>query len=429
MTEYVIKVILCQVILYLFFHFFLAREKMHRFNRFYLVFSLFFSIIIPMIKIPAYFPMAIDFSPLVFPDNNSVSYAESNHEFARNNTSFTSGKWLIVFYVLVLLFFIVRMIRNLFRINLVAMVYEKINYKGYEVVLTEKRILPYSFLKRVFINQADYNNGKISEELLMHEICHIQQHHSIDIIIMEIVQALFWFNPILILHNKAIRLNHEYLADGAVINNQVELGNYQNVLVNAIAENNLMSMTSGFSAIWTKKRLWMMTKRNSVLSSWLRVFLAIPILFLITVSFVFSNADRDIKYEQKITWICNNYPNFYGCWEGSGRFNNVSLHDEVGNIDVQINVNKDHSIEGTIGDASFKDARIISRRYGIEIQAYLSEPVKDNYKIDKDRVIFLWGLPEIEKNKADVNFHLVNNFFLDFYFNVGGVILTKSEDN
>jgi len=62
MAEYVIKVIVCQVVLFLFYHFFLAKEKMHHFNRFYLIFTLFFSVIIPLVNIPAYF---LRYSPLV----------------------------------------------------------------------------------------------------------------------------------------------------------------------------------------------------------------------------------------------------------------------------------------------------------------------------------------------------------------------------
>ena len=381
-----------------------------------------------MIKIPVYFPTAIDFSSLIFTGNSSESYFTEQPAIVEETASFSLSKWLTILYTLAFLFFTFRMIRNLFRINLVAMVYKKIDYKGYEIILTESKILPYSFIKRIFINQDDYENGKISEELLMHEIYHIQQRHSIDIIIAEVIQTLFWFNPILILHKRAIRLNHEYLADHAVIDNQIELCDYQKILVEAVSKSNILPITSGFSASWTKKRLLMMTKTRSMFFSSFKILLVVPIIFLITVSFIFSRESNQSKSEKELIAIFNNYPNFYGTWEGSGKFFNCSLDNEVGEIPFQITLNEDKTIEGAVGNAILHDINIVKARYGIEIRAMLSQPVKENEKINKDRIIILWCLPEIEKNMVDANFHLKNNFFFDAFVNVGGIVLTKSDD-
>jgi len=82
-----------------------------------------------------------------------------------------------------------------------------------------------------------------------------------------------------------------------------------------------------------------------------------------------------------------------------------------------------------VGNAILQDVIIVKARYGIEIQAMLSQPVKENEIIDKNGIIILWGLPEMEKDKVDANFHLTNNFFFDVFVNAGGVVLTKSDDN
>ena len=245
---------------------------------------------------------------------------------------------LSLIYIAVLLLFIFRMIRNLFRINLVAMVYQKTGFEGYEVILTESNILPYSFLQRIFVNKNDYESGKINTELFVHEVVHIQQHHSIDIIFAEIIQALFWFNPILIFHNRAIRLNHEYLADQAVINRQVLLIDYQKILVESVSKDHLMPITSGFSAEWTKKRLKMMSNNRSVLSGSFKALLALPILLLMAASFMLSREDSQAKYNRELTELFYSYPNFYGTWEGSGRFYNTRLDKEVGAIPFYIYV-------------------------------------------------------------------------------------------
>ncbi len=424
MAEYVTKVVLCQVILFLFYHFFLAQEKMHQFNRFYLIFALLFSVIIPMMKIPAYFPTALDLTSMIYSEESS----SVQQPIVAETPSFHFSKWLILIYVIAFLFFAFRMIRNLFRINLISMRYKKTYYKGYELILTENRILPYSFLNRIFVSREDYESGRISKGLLMHEIYHIRQNHSVDLIIAEIIQVLFWFNPILILHKRAIRLNHEYLADNAVIKNQVKLCDYQKILVDAVSTNNLLPITSGFSATWTKKRLLMMTKERAIFSSTLKIILAIPMLFLITASYIFSTETNKSKTEREFNAIFEDYPNFYGIWEGSGTFFNCSLNKDVGEIPFQIIINRDKTIKGTVGDATLYDVSIRKVRYGIEFEALLTQPVSDNEIVNKDHIIILWGLPEIEENKVDADFHLQKNFFLDPFLNAGGVIMMKTDD-
>jgi len=424
-TEYVIKAMLCQVVLFLYYYFFLAKEKMLRFNRYYLVFALFFSVIIPMIKIPVYFPTAVNFSLIIFGDHPLTSKSAEQLPMLEDSVIISNGLSLI--YIAVLLLFIFRMIRNLFRINLVAMVYQKTGFEGYEVILTESNILPYSFLQRIFVNKNDYESGKINTELFVHEVVHIQQHHSIDIIFAEIIQALFWFNPILIIHNRAIRLNHEYLADQAVINRQVLLIDYQKILVESVSKDHLMPITSGFSAEWTKKRLKMMSNNRSVLSSSFKALLAVPILLLMAASFMLSREDRQAKYNRELTELFYSYPNFYGTWEGMGRFYNTSLDKEVGAIPFYIYMKPDKTVEGMVGNARLYDIQLFKSGYGIEVHAMLSQPISENEKVKKDRIILLWTLPELEKNKADVGFHLTNNFVFDAFINVGGVIMTKSE--
>jgi hypothetical protein len=378
-----------------------------------------------MIKIQVQFPTAIDFSSLIFPNESPETHY--TNQAIREPASFSYTKGLIIFYIIALLIFTFRMIRNLFKINLVAIENERINYKGYEITLTDNPILPYSFLKRIFLNREDFTSGKISDDLLQHEIHHIEQRHSIDIILMEIIQTLFWFNPILILLKRAMKLNHEYLADYSVIKGQTEYSAYQQVLIDAVSDKNVVPITCGFGARWTKKRLLMMTKDKSVLSSTFKILLSLPIIFFIAVSFIFSEESTAIKSVREAAAIYSSYENFFGSWEGSGKFFNCSLHDEVGTIPFNITINKDRTINGMVGNATLQNAYIQKARYGLDIIAELDQPIRDNYKIDKEYIIILWVLPEMKKNKVDADFHLQNNLVFDAFLNVGGVVLTKAD--
>src|SRR5690606_39609713 len=62
----------------------------------------------------------------------------------------------------------------------------------------------------------EYENNQIDQELFVHEKAHITQKHSLDILFIEALQILFWFNPLIYLYKKAMKLNHEFLADQKV---------------------------------------------------------------------------------------------------------------------------------------------------------------------------------------------------------------------
>jgi hypothetical protein len=138
----------------------------------------------------------------------------------------------------------------------------KVTINGIEVILTNQISLPYSFWNSIFINKQEFENGKISNELLIHEFSHIRQKHSFDILLIEFVQIIFWFNPLIFLYKQAIKLNHEYIADSCVIDSNLALADYQNQLINLISRNSKIFLASNFNYSFTKRRLIMMGRNE-----------------------------------------------------------------------------------------------------------------------------------------------------------------------
>jgi bla regulator protein BlaR1 len=130
------------------------------------------------------------------------------------------------------------------------------------IVLSQKKILPYSFFQYIIVNKTEYEKGQIDYELIIHEQAHCQQYHSIDILFIEIIKIIFWFNPIIWILKKEMQLNHEYLADTKVLQTK-SLKSYQDILLNLVFRNNSTYLASNFNYSLTKKRLIMMTKNNS----------------------------------------------------------------------------------------------------------------------------------------------------------------------
>ncbi|RZL39471.1 MAG: hypothetical protein EOO96_00525, partial [Pedobacter sp.] len=162
---------------------------------------------------------------------------------------------------------------------------EKIKTTDYTIVLVAKHKTPYSFLKYIFLNKEDYLNNGLEKEILKHEEAHVLQKHTFDILFLELLKIVFWFNPFLNVYKRAIQTNHEYLADESVIRNFNDIASYQQILFQKISINNV-KLTSSFNYLSTKKRLIMMTKKTSKKLALCKQFAIIPLVALVV--FLFS---------------------------------------------------------------------------------------------------------------------------------------------
>jgi murein DD-endopeptidase MepM/ murein hydrolase activator NlpD len=155
------------------------------------------------------------------------------------------------------------------------------------MVLIRERTLPYSFFRYIFVNQTDYETGKIEKELLLHEEAHSEQFHSIDILIIELMNLFLWFNPVIRKYRKEIMLNHEYSADNTVLN-FIDMADYQLILVNVLLRNNSNYLVSNFKFSLIKNRLAMMSKNKPSDNAILRKISAIIIFLAIGIALTFS---------------------------------------------------------------------------------------------------------------------------------------------
>jgi bla regulator protein BlaR1 len=295
MIIFFIKSTVCLFVLYGFYHFFLRNQKVLLFNRFYLVFSLFFSIITSLIVIHVKSNYALNTSIDKF--TTTTGYFIKGNAIIENTYSiFTFQNILFSFYVVITSVLLIRFALNIFKLLSKINKNKKVDYQQTLLVLIKERSLPYSFFKYIFVNRSDYENGKIEKELLMHEEAHCLQYHSIDIIIIELMNVFLWFNPAIWLIKKEILLNHEFLADSTVLST-FELDDYQNTLLNIVLRNNSTCLASNFNYSLTKKRLIMMNKETKKDWAILRKITIIPLFLILVVTLAF--AQENLKNGQK----------------------------------------------------------------------------------------------------------------------------------
>jgi hypothetical protein len=284
MIVYIIKTIWCSAILLLVYRFFLEKEKMHRLNRFYLISSIVLSYTVPLITFHSNLPSLPVQEILLVDLPNAATTAPVRTPVAIGINWWTS---LFVLYGCITLFLLVRFARNIIALLLKAKNNVTVNYAGVKLVLIKDGFVPHSFFNYIFLGKQDFDNGVIEEEIFCHELAHVQQKHSADIVFYELLLAFAWFNPVLWFYRRAIQLNHEFLADDAVVKKFNNTPGYQHLLLSRAHQGGRLLLASRFNYLITKKRLVMMSTTTSRNMAALKQLALLPVLCLVV--FGFSN--------------------------------------------------------------------------------------------------------------------------------------------
>lgn len=266
---------------------FFAKENAPVFKRYFLILGIIFSFLISFLK----FDLQMTSEKAILPatvSNQMTDISIAGSEIFLSSSPDWDVKSIIpLIYLSVVLLLSIRYVLNIRR--LIKSGKKAIRLNGYNIVILKGNATIYSFLNTIYINEKDYNNGTINKEILIHELTHIKQKHSIDILFIEFLQVIFWFNPLLILFKKEIKLNHEYLADNGVINSDIDVIDYQYFMLNSASRDNSSYLASSFNYSFIKKRIIMLKKEKSSTRLFLKGITISPLILLIAIVFTFSS--------------------------------------------------------------------------------------------------------------------------------------------
>lgn len=269
MTAYILPSSLSLAVLFACYYFFFRKDKRFVFNRIYLLAAILFSLVAPLVVFPVpYQNSFVEHIPSMILNQGSLILQNSDALTTTGISSVESSNISIeaIFYVIYLIGVIVmayRYVSNILLIKRLISKGEQQEYVDVKLILVNIPTSPFSFGKYIFANQEDYKNGKIDQDIIIHEKAHIEHYHTIDILFIELLLILYWFNPLLWLYSFALKANHEYYADAHVIGYKSNIDAYCHKLIDFTHNQHNSFLGSGFNYSLTKNRIIMMNRTKS----------------------------------------------------------------------------------------------------------------------------------------------------------------------
>ena len=274
---YILKSSVCLAIFYLFYRLLLARETFHRFNRFSLLGILLLSCLLPLVEVSVKQETEVHQTMLTLEQLLMMADAVNTTEAgARAETATVT--WIqvaLLVYLAGIVFFAFRNVCSLVRLLMLLKSGKKEDIGSYlpgrkervTLIVHNRDIAPFSWMGYIVISRKDLEeNGR---EILIHELAHIHNRHSWDLLVADVCIFFQWFNPASWLLKQELQNIHEFEADETVIKEGVDAKQYQLLLIKKAVGTRLYSMANSFNHSKLKKRITMMLKEKS--SPWARL--------------------------------------------------------------------------------------------------------------------------------------------------------------
>jgi len=303
---YLLQVSACMAFFYGFYFFSLGRLTFFTINRWYLLFTLLISFVIPALTIHVH----RDYQYLPVTQNVSTAatvYAPPNlsaqvHQTAVENTI----NWSQVLnwgYVLVAIALFVHLLITLIRF-FIKLKYRKVDRIGRVNILRGDKNLPNgSFLNYIFLNDDELSPDEL-QQIIAHEMLHVKYLHSADRIIAKIIQIILWFNPFIYLYARSIEENHEFEVDREIARS-TDKNNYAGLLLHLSVARQGMLYHS-FSKVPLKKRIVMLFNKPSANMKKALYIGLIPLIILSCFAFArLKNDDKKPVVDKKPFSVVN----------------------------------------------------------------------------------------------------------------------------
>jgi hypothetical protein len=273
--RYVLESGFCLAIFYAAYWLLLKKETYFFLNRVYLVSSLLVSFLIPALSISSPFRTVMV---------THQTFLSAQNGMLRLSRPVGPAEILLAVYAAGILFFFSRFVFHLAGLRKVIRRAGVRNYHRLKIVSVDGEFSPFSFLNFVFINEKSSTESGL-QRILAHEQVHIRQFHSLDVLLMELVIIIQWFNPFVWPYKKSLKETHEYLADDGVIAQGFSAALYKLLVVEQHVGAPLFEFANNFKQSQIKRRITMMSKIKSKNAAKLKLLLVVPLASFLVLAF------------------------------------------------------------------------------------------------------------------------------------------------
>ncbi len=299
METYLIKSAIAIAILYSSYWLLLRNETYFKLNRVYLILSIAISMLAPLLKFNIFERTGSTLSTILQP-----IVVTTKGVIASNNNSLSI---LSIIYISGVVLFTLKLIKKNYRIYYLYARFPKVQYNGFRTVLVDSNISPFTFFSVLFLSRSDFESGNITE-MVIHEKAHKEQLHSLDVMLLEIVTIIQWFNPFVWLIRMAIKLEHEFLADSKVLEKGYDKVAYQTLLFEKSLGVIGLGVTNNFNYSLLKTRLKMMTIKKSGSKAIAKYLLSLPLI--LSMCLVLSTNINAIAQEEEVFTVVEKMPQY-----------------------------------------------------------------------------------------------------------------------
>ena len=274
MTDFLIydlRVAVLIAVFYLFWRLLLARETLHRLNRVVLLLTAVLSFVLPVCVI------TIHRSEVLTVTENEASALPT----ATVETMTAVQPWwmtaAVVLFVTGAVLTLGHKLASLVRVGrLIRQSEHHQQADGTVIAVTERELSPFSWMHYIVMSRSDYDHPDAA--IMAHERAHIRARHSWDVMLVDVLSVLQWFNPALWLLRSDLRAIHEFEADDAVLSQGIDARQYQYLLVRKAVAAHGYSVANSLSHSTLKRRINMMLKKKTNSRQWLRALYIVPVV-------------------------------------------------------------------------------------------------------------------------------------------------------
>ncbi len=267
----------------------LRKETFFNVNRWFLLVSVVFSAVLPLLHIPFYASQ-----PTVLEEVTVTPYVNLLSTITVYGTGFTTGAEHFVLsysllgyiYLAGVIFFAIKLCVQITQIFRLIVRNEVITEGRVKLVFLDREMSPFSFLNYVFVSK-NLHETKGWEKMLEHEQQHIRQGHTFDVLMLEVIAIVQWFNPFFWMFRRALRENHEFLADQAVISQGTAPSWYKQILINQYVGDQIV-IANNFNYSLIKTRIKMLSKIKSRKIANVKVLVGLVLAACLVTGFAFE---------------------------------------------------------------------------------------------------------------------------------------------